>query len=164
MLHADQHLTERIRLAGQGTLPLWRWLASWGMGIFVVVAVILVTSGTMPWFQALMPVVATHVITMIVQQIVRRERPPIEKAKIVMWKRTPSFPSAHSSGSMAFALSIAGVTVSLGNAGLITAVSMIVLAVFIGVSRIVVGVHYLSDVVCGFIFGLLVTGVLFAVA
>lgn len=162
MLHFDKHLTEQIRLAGQKTLPLWRWLASWGMGVFVVIAVALIARGDMPWFEALVPVVCTHIITLIVQQIIRRERPPLEHAKIVMWTRTPSFPSAHSSGSMAFALTFAAVTVHMGNAGLITAVLAIILAVLIGVSRIVVGVHYLSDVLCGFLFGILVTGVIFS--
>ena len=162
MLHFDQHLTERIRLAGQGTLPFWRWLASWGMGIFVVAAIVLIADGAMPWFEALAPVVCTHIITLIVQQIIRRERPPIAHSKIVMWTRTPSFPSAHSSGSMAFAVAIAATTIGLGNIGLATALSMLVLAVLIGVSRIVVGVHYLSDVLCGFLFGILITGILFA--
>lgn len=163
MLHFDQHLTERIRLAGQGTLPLWRWFASWGMGVFVVVAVVLIIAGVMPWFEALAPVVCTHIVTLIIQQIIRRERPSLDHAKIVMWTRTPSFPSAHSSGSMAFALAIAAVTVGMGEVGVITALSMIILAVLIGISRIVVGVHYLSDVLCGFLFGILVTGIFFAV-
>lgn len=163
MLHFDKHLTEQIRLAGQGTLPLWRWLASWGMVIFVLVAVVLIIRGAMPWFEALVPVVCTHFITLLVQQIIRRERPPIEHAKIVMWTRTPSFPSAHSSGSMAFAITIAAVVVNMGNAGLVTALLAIVLAVLIGFSRIMVGVHYLSDVLCGFLFGILVTGVFFAI-
>lgn len=163
MLHFDQHLTERIRLAGQGTLPLWRWLASWGMGIFVVVAIVLIVRGDMPWFEGLVPVLCTHILTLAVQQIIQRERPPIAHAKIVMWQRTPSFPSAHSSGSMAFALTIAAVTMGMGNIGLVSAVLVIVLAVLIGISRIVVGVHYLSDVLCGFLFGILITGILFAV-
>lgn len=162
MFHFDKHLTERIRSAGQRTLPLWRWLASWGMGIFVVVAIVLIAQGVMPWFEALAPVACTHILTLIVQQVIRRERPSIEHAKIVMWTRTPSFPSAHSSGSMAFAVAIAAVTVGLGNIGLATAILAIVLAVLIGISRIVVGVHYLSDVLCGFLFGIVITGILFA--
>lgn len=162
MLHFDKHLTERIRLAGQGTLPFWRWLASWGMGIFVVVAIILVVEGAMSWFEALAPVACTHIITLIVQQVIRRERPPIAHSKIVMWTRTPSFPSAHSSGSMAFAITIAAATVGLGSIGLATALFVLVLAALIGVSRIVVGVHYFSDVMCGFLFGVLVTGILFS--
>lgn len=162
MFHADKHLTEQIRLAGQGWLPFWRWLASWGMGVFVVASILLVIIGAMPWFEALVPVLCTHTITLVVQQIIRRERPSIENAKIVMWKRTPSFPSAHSSGSMAFALKIAAVTVHMGDLGLAVALLMIVLALLIGVSRVVVGVHYLSDVLCGFLFGTLVTGIFFA--
>lgn len=163
MFHFDKHLTERIRLAGQGALPLWRWLASWGMGVFVVIAGMLIVSGDMPWFEVLVPVACTHIITLIAQQIIRRERPPLEHAKIVMWTRTPSFPSAHSSGSMAFALTIAAVTISMGNSGLATALLVIILALLIGISRIVVGVHYLFDVLCGFLFGILMTGVIFSV-
>jgi len=163
MLHFDQHLTERIRLAGQGTLPLWRWLSSWGMGVFAVAAVILIVRGNMPWFEALAPVLCTHILTLAVQQIIQRERPPIAHAKIVMWRRTPSFPSAHSSGSMAFAITLAAVLLPLEGLGISLALGMIILAVLIGVSRIVVGVHYLSDVLCGFLFGMLITGILFAI-
>ncbi len=159
MFHFDHHLTERIRVAGQPTLPLWIFLASHGMWGFAIIALALVVMGKLPVFTILLPIVITHLLTLGIQQIVRRERPSIAVAKIVMWRRTPSFPSAHSAGSMAFATAMGAAALPLGPIGVVLSVIMILLALGIGVSRIIVGVHFLTDVLGGFIFGILVTGI-----
>ncbi len=163
MFHFDQHLTGRIRQAGQSHLPFWCWLSSNGMWIFIVVSLTLVWFGVMPFAYVLIPVLFTHGLALIVQQIIRRDRPPIDQSKIKMWWRTPSFPSAHSAGSMAFAVAIATVLLPYGLNGIIFGVVMIILALFIGFSRIVVGVHYLTDVLAGFLFGLLIVGIFISI-
>lgn len=159
MFHFDHHITERIRTAGQPTLPLWIFLASHGMWGFAIIAMVLVAFGRLPLLAILLPIVLTHLLTLGLQQIVRRERPPIALSKIVMWRRTPSFPSAHSAGAMAFATAMSAVVLPLGPIGVGLAVVMLLLAAGIGISRIVVGVHFLTDVFGGFIFGILVTGI-----
>ena len=161
--HFDQHLSARIRSSGRSTLPLWIFLASHGMWGFGILCAFLVWRGVMPWFDALIPVVLTHMVTLLVQQLVRRERPPLSESKIVMWRRTPSFPSAHSSGSMAFATAIAFSALSLGEFGVWCGVVAVILALAVGISRIVVGVHYVTDVLCGWIFGILITGIFLSV-
>lgn len=161
--HFDHHLSERIRAAGQTTLPLWIFLASHGMWGFALVALVLVAMGRLPVLTILLPIVLTHALTLGLQQMVRRERPPIAVSKIVMWRRTPSFPSAHSAGSMACATAIGAAALSLGSFGIALTVAMLLLAVGVGISRIVVGVHYLTDVLVGFIFGTLVTGIFLSV-
>lgn len=128
------------------------------MWLFVPFVFGLLVRGALPWQYLVIPVVLTHVLTLFVQQVVGRERPPIAESRIRMWRRTPSFPSAHSAGSMAFAFAIAFASLPHGNTGVVVSVFVFLLAVLIGVSRIVVGVHYLTDVVCGLIFGLLITG------
>ncbi len=163
MFHFDHHLTERIRNAGQSTLPLWIFLSSYGMWGFAIVALFLVSIGRLSIVVLLLPVVLTHVLTLGLQQIVRRERPPIAMAKIVMWRRTPSFPSAHSSGSMALATVISAAAFPLGLIGVVLTVVMVLLALGIGCSRIIVGVHFLTDVLTGFLFGILVTGIFLSV-
>jgi membrane-associated phospholipid phosphatase len=159
MFHFDQHVTERIRAAGQPTLLLWIFLASHGMWGFAIIALVLVSMGRLPILAIVIPIVLTHLLTLGLQQIVRRERPPIGVSKIVMWRRTPSFPSAHSAGSMAFATAMSAAALSLGSIGVVLTIVMMFLALAIGFSRIIVGVHFLTDVLAGFLFGILVTGI-----
>lgn len=159
MFHFDEHMTARIRALGSRTLPLWILLASHGMWVFALISFGFLLTGVLPWDDVGIPIVLTHVVTLGVQQIVRRDRPPESVAKIVMWRRTPSFPSAHSSGSMAFALVLAMGFQAFGTVGMLCGILMITLAVLIGISRIMVGVHYMTDVLCGWIFGLVITTV-----
>jgi membrane-associated phospholipid phosphatase len=161
--HFDQHLTERIRAAGQSALPLWIFLASHGMWGFAIVALVLVAADRLPVWSIVLPIVLTHLLTLGLQQIIQRDRPPLALSKIVMWRRTPSFPSAHSAGSMACATAISAAALSLGPVGVALTLALVLLAVAIGVSRIVVGVHFLTDVLVGFLFGILVTGIFLSV-
>lgn len=108
----------------------------------------------------LVPVALTHVLTVVLQEVIRRDRPPLSVASIVMWKRTPSFPSAHSSTAMAFAITMSAVMLSWGDVGIVLSVLAIVFAVGIALSRVMVGVHFLGDILVGMMFGAIV--VLFA--
>lgn len=161
--HFDHHLTERIRSAGQPTLPLWIFLASHGMWGFAIIAMALVVMGKLSIMVIVTPIVLTHLLTLGLQQIVRRERPPISVSKIVMWRRTPSFPSAHSAGSMACATAMGAAALPMGAVGVALVVIMVLLALGVGFSRIIVGVHFLTDVLAGFLFGVLVTGIFLSV-
>lgn len=163
ILSFDHRITARIRAAGQPTLPLWVFLASHGVWGFVIVAFLLAVGGVMPVTTVIVSIVLTHVFTLVLQYLIGRERPSIAESKIVMWKRTPSFPSAHSSGSMAFAVALSAVVLPLGAWGVVGALALLALALGIGLSRIVVGVHYVGDVLAGFVFGALVTRMLFSV-
>ncbi len=163
MLHFDEHLTTQIREAGRPLLPMWRFLASYGIVGLFAFGLAMIASGTVSWFTLLVPVALTHGITLVLQLVIRRPRPPIAMSEIRMWYRTPSFPSAHSAGSMAFAVAISAVLLSLPTYGVALSVACIGFALLIGLSRVMVGVHYLGDVLVGFLFGILVTGVFLAV-
>lgn len=119
--------------------------------------------GMVSWFDLLIPVALTHFITLGIQLIVRRPRPSTVDSSIHMWWQTPSFPSAHSAGSMAFAVALSAVSLQLGSVGVMLTIFFLVLAVLIGLSRIMVGVHYLSDVLVGFLFGMIVSGMFLSV-
>lgn len=163
MLHFDEHLTSRLRDAGKSSLPLWRFLASYGIVWLFAFGLATIAFGYIGWFVLLVPVALTHAITLGLQLIIRRPRPPVAVSEIRMWYRTPSFPSAHSAGSMAFAVAMAAALIHIPQYGIGIALALIGFALLIGISRIMVGVHYLSDVLAGFLFGILVTEIFLAV-
>ena len=119
--------------------------------------------GLVSWFDLLIPVALTHFITLGVQLVIRRPRPSTVDTSIHMWWQTPSFPSAHAAGSMAFAVALSAVSLRLGAVGIALTIFFLVLALLIGLSRIMVGVHYLSDVLMGFLFGMIVSGMFLSV-
>ena len=166
MLHFDEHLSSRLRTFGAPFLPFWRFLASYGMWGFLLFAVVLITfdiGSLIGWLVLCSPVALTQALTIGLQRIIRRPRPPITTAKIDMWVRTYSFPSAHSAGSMAFAVMFSSALFSSTSYGIFLTICLLLFAILIGTSRIMVGVHYLGDVLAGFLFGILVTGILISV-
>jgi undecaprenyl-diphosphatase len=92
-------------------------------------------------------------ITEVEKLAVARPRPELEPHLAIV--RTWSFPSGHATSSMIFYLTLA---LALG-AGKpwqrIAAAAAVLLSLLIGVSRVMLGVHWPSDVVGGWAFGLL---------
>lgn len=166
MPHFDEHLSSRLRAFGSPLLPFWRFLASYGMWGFLVfgIALMILGIGTpIEWLLLCIPVALTQMLTLGLQFVLRRPRPPISTAKIDMWVRTYSFPSAHSAGSMALALMFSTVFLQIPVYGVAFSIFLFIFSILIGTSRIMVGVHYLGDVLVGFLFGALVTGIFFSI-
>ena len=106
-------------------------------------------------------------VTFLLQIAIRRKRPfecKIYEAKIPMMCKTPSFPSAHAAISFAAAsLCIMGMRSALTwFPGTITPIALLfyvmsvvvlLVATWISVSRVAVGVHYVSDIIVGSIIG-----------
>lgn len=95
----------------------------------------------------------TYYLHLLVKGIVQRARPQIWEAASATGY---SFPSGHSMISLVcYGLFIYFVIKLISNKvwrkGLITCFSILIL--FIGLSRFVINVHYMSDIVSGFIFG-----------
>ena len=84
---------------------------------------------------------------------IARARPTLEPHLVVV--KTSSFPSGHATSSMIFYLSLA-VALTAGKGHLRSAAaSAILLSLLVGISRVMLGVHWPSDVIGGWSFGLL---------
>jgi len=82
-----------------------------------------------------------------------RDRPDLEAHLVVV--KTSSFPSGHANSAMIFYLTIA-LILTQGTRWRATAVALaLVTAFLVGTSRVVLGVHWPSDVVGGWAFGML---------
>lgn len=84
---------------------------------------------------------------------IARARPDFEPHLAVV--KTPSFPSGHATSSMIFYLTLALALVTKGFWRRIAVSGAILLSLLIGTSRIMLGVHWPSDVVGGWSFGML---------
>jgi undecaprenyl-diphosphatase len=84
---------------------------------------------------------------------VARVRPDLEPHLVVV--RTSSFPSGHATSSMIFYLTLALVLTAGTRWHRVAVVGAILLSILIGTSRVMLGVHWPSDVIGGWSFGML---------
>jgi membrane-associated phospholipid phosphatase len=149
-------VTEKIRNAGKSTYPFWRAIAVYGIPFYIVAAVLFSYAG---WFHAglsfLVLIIGSYIAVNLFQRMIRRDRPDFEKlTKYKMWWKSYSLPSGHAMGSAVGATFLLMATqFSSLNAAYAWGAVLIILAILIGISRIVVGVHYLYDVLAGFLLG-----------
>lgn len=93
------------------------------------------------WAAGLVGVVAAHATGVVVKRVVRRVRPALEDVPALV--STPSrlsFPSAHSCSTAAAAV---------GFGPMVGRPALVLVTGVMGVSRVLLGVHYPSDVVTG---------------
>lgn len=83
---------------------------------------------------------------------IARARPRLEPHLVIV--KTSSFPSGHATSSMIFYLTLALALAPPGRRR-IAAVCAVLLSLLVGISRVMLGVHWPSDVVGGWSFGLL---------
>ncbi len=101
-------------------------------------------------------IIGSGLMTLLIKLIINRSRPNITLALIV--EKLPSFPSAHST----FVFAIFGFFIyciwrfrwSIILKYFLT-ISIIILILIVGFSRIYLGVHFLTDVIAGYLVGLL---------
>lgn len=84
---------------------------------------------------------------------VARARPDLEPHLVLV--KTSSFPSGHASSSMIFYLCLALMLVGRTRWRFAAAAAAIALSVLVGISRVMLGVHWPSDVIGGWSFGML---------
>lgn len=97
-----------------------------------------------------------YLINLIIKFIINRER-PLTSLINVPWD--PSFPSGHTACSIVFY----GILIYLLNNSdikglkkVLFTIFLVIIIILIGVSRLYLGVHYLSDVCAGYLVGLIV--------
>jgi undecaprenyl-diphosphatase len=84
---------------------------------------------------------------------IARARPDLEPHLVVV--KTSSFPSGHATSSMIFYLTVALALTMETRWNRVAAAGAILLSLLIGTSRVMLGVHWPSDVIGGWAFGLL---------
>ena len=153
-LQLDARLSTRLRVAERPGLlrtlaailahsgDSWFWLAGlvlvwlWGVEDWKVRAVVLAAG-----------VIATAAVVMVIKFTVRRSRPAGEWGGIYRQTDPHSFPSGHA----ARAAMLAVIAIGLGPPWF--AVLLVVWAPLVGLARIAMGLHYLSDVLAGMALG-----------
>ena len=131
-------LGEPTVLIGAGIASaLWLWHAGHRHLPFVLIAVTMLGRG----------------LSEIQKYWIGRARPDLEAHLVVV--KSQSFPSGHATSSMIFYMVMA-LTLTVGTRWhRFAALAAFVLSLLIGVSRVMLGVHWPSDVVGGWSFGLL---------
>jgi undecaprenyl-diphosphatase len=84
---------------------------------------------------------------------IARARPDLEPHLVIV--QTTSFPSGHAASSMIFYLRLALALTRPGRVRRLAAAAAVLLSLFIGASRVMLGVHWPSDVIGGWSFGML---------
>jgi undecaprenyl-diphosphatase len=154
LIELDARLSERIRITEQsGPLRIlaavlahsgdsWFWLAGLGLLWWL---------GTDYWKKiALTLIIAiflTALVVFIVKFTVRRRRPEGEWGKFYRSTDPHSFPSGHAVRVVMLAV------VVLGTGPLWLGLLLLAWAPLVGLARVAMGVHYLSDVLAGMILG-----------
>jgi undecaprenyl-diphosphatase len=115
------------------------------------------------WLVAVL--VTTAILVYVTKATLGRDRPCLacaDLARVIVASPTdPSFPSGHAAGSAAFAMFAVHALldrVPRPRFAMTTAVACVILAACVGVSRVILGAHFPSDVVAGALLGSTVGG------
>jgi membrane-associated phospholipid phosphatase len=126
-----------ILVAGGFLAAAWLWRKGHGHLALALLLVILVGRG----------------LSEVQKYMIARVRPDLEPHLVVV--QTSSFPSGHATSSMIFYLTLALALTRNSRWHRPAALGAILLSLLIGTSRVMLGVHWPSDVVGGWAFGLL---------
>lgn len=139
--------------------PVFRFITSLGDGgiIWIVCTAILIFNpGTRKiGFMCAFALIFSHIANnTILKNLICRERPFHQLEELVVLINKPSsysFPSGHTASSFACAWPM------FRKLHKKVGIPAVVLAALIGFSRLYIGVHYPSDVLCGMLFGILMS-------
>lgn len=94
-------------------------------------------------------ILATAVLVMTIKFTVRRQRPEGQFGQLYRRTDPHSFPSGHAARAMLLAV----MAVGLGPQWL--AITLMIWAPLVGIARVATGLHYVSDVIVGWLLGFL---------
>lgn len=148
------------KLADTYFYTFFRWITELGSGTFLtpftIVVSLLLWRAFRDWLPALvfgLGTLSSHGLNVLIKQLVERERPSILVAANA---EGYSFPSGHAMIPMVcYGLLAYFLVKKLTSDKAVFAVqfSLALLIFLIGISRYVINVHYLTDVLAGFVFG-----------
>jgi undecaprenyl-diphosphatase len=160
VIEFDTRLTQKLRIAEQKGLvrtlsvflahsgDSWFWLA--GLALMWLL-------GNQYWkYRALVlfiAIVLTAFVVFVVKNLFRRKRPEGEWGQFYRITDPHSFPSGHTVRAVMLTV------IMLGLGPLWFGLILLVWAPLVGLARIAMGVHYLTDVLAGGVLGLIVGGV-----
>jgi undecaprenyl-diphosphatase len=98
-------------------------------------------------------ILATAALVMVIKFTVRRQRPEGEWGKIYRSTDPHSFPSGHAARAVMLAL------LAVGLGPIWFALMLCIWAPLVVLARVAMGLHYLSDVLAGALFGLVIGGI-----
>jgi len=124
-------------IAACAACALWLWYAGRGRLGLVLLTIALVGRG----------------LSEVQKYWIARVRPDLEPHLVVV--KTSSFPSGHAASSMIFCLTLALALTAHTRWRRPAAVTAVLLSLLIGTSRVMLGVHWPSDVIGGWAFGML---------
>ncbi len=148
---------------GNGAMPAWKFLSIYGGFLYAAFFLGLFVASFERDRLLLLTVLSlgiTIVATFAIRYIVRRPRPFFMEKGYIPWLNDYSFPSAHA--SVVFAIAALEtwlfLTPLLSVVGIILSVLAVAVACLIAVSRVMLGVHYISDIIAGALLGTFVSG------
>ncbi len=155
-MEIDGRLSQRMRLAEDSPLvrvaavflahsgDSWFWLL--GLGVVWLVG----PASLRGLVQGMaVGILITAVLVMAIKFTIRRQRPAGEWGQVYRKTDPHSFPSGHAARAVMLAVLV------LGQGYIPAGLALMIWAPLVGLARIALGVHYLSDVLAGWTFGAL---------
>lgn len=158
IVQIDHALTNRIRTWGRPVYGFWKFIASQSIAIFVIIAIGFAVVERLNFGYFALVFASTYIVANLLQRLIKRNRPDFERLTgYKMWIYTYSYPSAHAATSSSAATTLA-LFIDFPNAAVaaVTVGGAVLLAFLIGISRVIVGVHYVADVVFGWLVGFVI--------
>lgn len=161
MPYVDQVTRKFVDLLGQSfLLEPFQFITHLGSGFFLYPFVVIVMIFLFIWFKHWLPAVIfgggiylSYMVNQGIKHLIARERPSIS---VSLNAEGYSFPSGHAMISIVcYGLLAYFITRKLESRGLILTVQITfaILIFLIGISRYIINVHYLTDVLAGFFIG-----------
>lgn len=155
LLRLDDRLSRRIRDSARSSFGFWSVLARWGVFAFVIVATSTIAFGFLSFTSVFSVIAGTVVVAVATQHLLRRNRPDYRRLTgyHLFW-RSFAFPSVHAtvSASCASLLTFEPYYASV-DAHVAIGIALFTVAFLIGISRVVMGVHRVGDVLVGLALG-----------
>ncbi len=158
LLKLDKDISKWIHDRGERFFGFWEFLSLYGALLYIAYFIGVLIADASPLSIILITgtsLVTTFISTVVMRYLIRRRRPQFMKTAYEPWMNDYTFPSLHASLVFAIAVVIVHVllTISSSTFVIFSVVMLLLLAFLISLSRIMLGVHYLFDIIAGAMLG-----------